>query len=133
MFTKILFTYLFLEKGEGREKERERNIPRLPPASPPTGTWPAIQACALTGNQPNLQDGRTTPNPLGHTTQSHTVVLICILLVADDIKHLFTYSLSIYILSLLKSPSKFLAHFSLAFSFWVLIYTSYYITLCCYM
>ena len=27
---KILFTWLFLERGEGREKERERNIHQLP-------------------------------------------------------------------------------------------------------
>ena len=39
---KILF--LFLERGEGRGKERERNIDWL------TFMKPAIQACALTGN-----------------------------------------------------------------------------------
>ena len=42
---------LFLESGEGREKERERNISVwLPVMWPPLGTWPATQACALTGN-----------------------------------------------------------------------------------
>ena len=46
------FVYLFLEGGEGREKERERNIDVwLPLTWPPLGTWPATQACALTGNQ----------------------------------------------------------------------------------
>ena len=46
------FTYLFLERGEGREKERERNINVwLPVAHPLLGTWPATQACALTRNQ----------------------------------------------------------------------------------
>ena len=45
----ILFIY-FLERGEGGEKE-ERNINVwLHLARPPLGTWPAIQACALTGN-----------------------------------------------------------------------------------
>ena len=42
------FIYLFL----GREKERERNVNvRLPLACPhpSPGTWPATQACALTG------------------------------------------------------------------------------------
>ena len=39
-----------LERGEG-EKERKRNIHVwLPLARPPQGTWPATQACALTGN-----------------------------------------------------------------------------------
>ena len=44
--------YLFLERGEGREKERERNINVwFPLTGPPLGTWPETQACALTGNQ----------------------------------------------------------------------------------
>ena len=43
--------YLFLDRGEGREKERERNISMwLPPVHPLLETWPATQACALTGN-----------------------------------------------------------------------------------
>ena len=42
--------YLFLE-GEGREKQRERNINVwLPLERPLLGTWPATQACAQTGN-----------------------------------------------------------------------------------
>ena len=49
--------------GEGREKERERNIDVwLPPMWPPLGTWPASQACALTGNR--------TGNPLVHSPHS---------------------------------------------------------------
>ena len=45
------FIYLFLERREGREKERERNINVwLPLACPLLGTWLATQECALTGN-----------------------------------------------------------------------------------
>ena len=45
------FVYLFLERGEGKEKEGERNIyVWLPLMCPLLGTWPATQACALTGN-----------------------------------------------------------------------------------
>ena len=45
------FTYLFLERGVGKEKQRERNISVwLPVVCPLLGTWPATQACALTGN-----------------------------------------------------------------------------------
>ena len=33
------FIYLFSERGEGREKERERNIDWLPLACPQLGTW----------------------------------------------------------------------------------------------
>ena len=46
------FIYLFLERGEGREKERERNINVwLPLMHPQLGTWPTTQACSLTGNR----------------------------------------------------------------------------------
>ena len=43
------FIYLFLEKE--KEGEKEGNIKVwLPLARPLLGTWPATQACALTGN-----------------------------------------------------------------------------------
>ena len=46
------FIYLFLERGEGREKKRERKISVwLPLVRPLLGTWPGTQACALTGNR----------------------------------------------------------------------------------
>ena len=46
------FIYLFLERGEGRGKKREGNIiVWLPLMLPLLGTWPATQACALTGNR----------------------------------------------------------------------------------
>ena len=49
--------YLFLERREGKEKERERNINVwLPPVCSLLRAWPTNQACALTGNQ--------TSNPL---------------------------------------------------------------------
>ena len=45
------FISLFFDRGEGREKERERNINVwLPLMRPQVGTWPATQACAPTGN-----------------------------------------------------------------------------------
>ena len=47
------FIYLFLKRGEGKEKERERSINVwLPLTHPMLGTWFTTQACALTGNQP---------------------------------------------------------------------------------
>ena len=46
------FIYLFLERGKGRKKERERNISVwLPLMLPSLGTWPITQTCAPTGNQ----------------------------------------------------------------------------------
>ena len=42
------FIYLFLERGEGKEKERKRNINVwLPLTYPLLKTWPATQVCAL--------------------------------------------------------------------------------------
>ena len=60
----------FLEKEEGREKEMERNISQLPLTQPQLGTWPAAQACALTGNRTgNLSVHRLALNPLSYTSQ----------------------------------------------------------------
>ena len=43
--------YLFIFRERGREGERERNIDVwLPLTHPLVETWPATQACALTGN-----------------------------------------------------------------------------------
>ena len=47
-FKKILFIYF--QRGEGREKERERNISvLLSLVRPLLGTWPTTQACAQMG------------------------------------------------------------------------------------
>ena len=66
-----LFVYLFLERVEGREKERERNINMwLPLVHPLLGTGPATQACALTGNWTNNPLLHSLVfNPLSHTSQ----------------------------------------------------------------
>ena len=60
-----------LERGEGKEKEKERNISMwLPLTSSHLGTWLASQACALTGNwtdDPLVR--RPAPNPLSYTIQ----------------------------------------------------------------
>ena len=50
------FIYLLLEGEGGWKRGREtsmceRYIDRLPLAHPQLGTWPATQACALTGNR----------------------------------------------------------------------------------
>ena len=70
-FLNDVFIYLFLERGEGREKERERNINVwLPLTHSLLGTWPATQACALTGNwtgDPLVR--RLVFNLLSHTNQ----------------------------------------------------------------
>ena len=71
-FLKILFIN-FLERREGRERETlmcERYIYQLPLAHPQPGTWPATQACDLTGNRTgDPWVCRQAPNPLSHTGQ----------------------------------------------------------------
>ena len=85
-FIIILFSffkiYLFLGRGEGREKEKGRIINVwLPLMHPHLGTWPATQACSLTRNQtsdPLVH--RQALNPLSHTSQGYIVFyLYCVL------------------------------------------------------
>ena len=68
-FLKKDFTYLLLERGKRREEERERNIDQLPLACPTLGTWPASQACVLTGNQTHDVLVGMMPKPLSHTSE----------------------------------------------------------------
>ena len=60
---------MFREKG--KEEERERNISVwLPLTHSLLGTWPATQACVLTGYGPsNPLVCRSALNPLSHTSQ----------------------------------------------------------------
>ena len=69
--------YLFLERGEGREKERERHVNVwLPLVCPLLGTWPATKACALTGNATSNPLVRWLAlSPLTHTSQGFTIFL----------------------------------------------------------
>ena len=71
LFYFLFFLLFFLERGEGKEKERERNINVwLPFTLPVLVTWPATQACALTGNQTsNPLVHRPMLNPLSYTSQ----------------------------------------------------------------
>ena len=59
------FIYLFLDRGEGSKKERQRNINVwLPPTHPPLDTCPTTQACGLTGNWTSgSQDGTQSTEP----------------------------------------------------------------------
>ena len=66
---------LFLESGEGKEKERERNISVwLPLAHSLLGPWPATQACVLTGSRTrNPLVLRPALNPLSHTSRGNKI------------------------------------------------------------
>ena len=74
VFHYFLRFYLFIFRKRGRrEKERERNINVwLPLSCPLLGTWPAPQACALTGNwtgDPLVPSPAF--NPLSYTSLGH--------------------------------------------------------------
>ena len=62
---------LFILREREREKERERNISVwLPLTRLLLGTWPATQACVLTGNRTsNPLVRRLALNSLSHTCQ----------------------------------------------------------------
>ena len=72
-FLKIfLFICLFLERGDGREKEGEKHQCVVASRAPPTGD----QVCALLGNQSsNPQVCRPVLNPLSHTSQSRIFII----------------------------------------------------------
>ena len=77
-FLSFLFSiYLFLEGGEGKEKEGERNVSVwLPLAHSILGTWPATHACALTGNRTSdLLVCSPALNLLSHPSQGYSLVL----------------------------------------------------------
>ena len=74
-----VFIYLFLERGEGREQRRRETsmCGWLPLACHQLGTWPATQACALTGNQtsdPLVH--RLALNPLSHTSPGQIIKIL---------------------------------------------------------
>ena len=73
-----LFIYLFIYFQRGEERRRNINV-WLPLLHPLLRTWPATQACVLSGNQTgNPLVCRPALNPLSHTNQgiSYTVMMI---------------------------------------------------------
>ena len=95
------FIYLFLERGERREKERERNINVwLPLMRPLLGTWPATQASTLTGNW--TSDPLVCRLALSHTSQGSNAFFICLVLLIFSIyfENFLRISISAYITNL---------------------------------
>ena len=73
LFKKILF--IFRERGSEGEKEGEKHwwerCRLVASCAPQLGTWPATQACVLTGNWTgDLLVCRLVLNPLNHTSQT---------------------------------------------------------------
>ena len=72
------FIYLFLkQKGRKEEREGEKHQCVVSSGAPPTGTWPATQACALTGNgSDDLSVCRPALSLLSHTSQGFIAFLM---------------------------------------------------------
>ena len=71
--------YLFIfRQRRRREKERKRNVNAwLPLTRPLLGTWPATQACALTGNwTSNPLVPMSQLNTLSHTSQGWIAIFL---------------------------------------------------------
>ena len=70
-FNIIFLDFIYFQRGEGREKEKERSISVwVLLECPPLRTWPATQACVLSGNRtghPLVR--RPAFHPLSHTSQ----------------------------------------------------------------
>ena len=77
LFLSFFIFYLFIFRERGREGEREGEKHQCVVAShaPLLGTWPATQACALTGNWTgdHLIHGPVL-NPISHTSQGRCLV-----------------------------------------------------------
>ena len=73
IFSKLILFIYCQREGKGGRK-RERNIDWLPPAHSQLGTWPATQACALTGNRTSDPSVcRPVLSPLSHTNQDRQI------------------------------------------------------------
>ena len=69
LFKKIIYLFIFRQRGKERESERNINV-WLPLMHPLLGTWRVTQACALTGNgtsDPLVR--RPALNPLSYASQ----------------------------------------------------------------
>ena len=73
-----MFIYLFLDRGEGKEKEGEKRQCVVASHTPPLGIWPATHIRALTGNRTSdpFFAGWHSLNPLSHTSQGSPNYLI---------------------------------------------------------
>ena len=78
-FQDFFYFYLILERREGREKERERNINVwFTLMWPPLGTWPTTQAYALTMN-PTCDPLVHSPHSIHWATPARAVFLVCLI------------------------------------------------------
>ena len=72
LFFKIFYLFIFREEKGGRKRVRETSTCGCLSCAPLLGTWPATQACALTGNRTDdpVVD-RPALNPFSHTSQGY--------------------------------------------------------------
>ena len=76
LFFLRLYIFIFRERGREGEIEGEKHG-SVVLAEPQLGTWPATQACALTGNQTSdLLVCRPALSPLSHTSQGPQIYFL---------------------------------------------------------
>ena len=92
MSFKKYFIYLFIERREGRQKDKGRNINVwLPLVCPlPWENWPATQACALTALNPLSHTGQgeifkftyycMSQDPCKYFPQGQSLLFLCVVL-----------------------------------------------------
>ena len=92
------FIYLFLERGEGKEKEREKKINVwLPLMRPLLGIWSTTQACALIGNQtgdPLVH--RPMLNPLSYTSQGQIPIFVMHIMAFTLLNNVPSFKICVY-------------------------------------
>ena len=77
VFFKRFYLFIFREGKGGRKRGRETSMCGCLLSTTPLGTWPATQACALTGNGTSDPSVRGQAlNPLSHTSQGEFLTLI---------------------------------------------------------
>ena len=91
LFFKDFYLFIFRERGKEEEKERSINV-WLPLTHPLLGTWPATQACALTGNRTNDPlVCRPALNPLSHMSQGYFTSLNLSFPICEMVIKIITY------------------------------------------
>ena len=105
------FIYLFLERQERREKEGEKYQHAVASCERPLwGTWPATQACAVTGNGTSDSGSQACARP----TELHQPGLFSPFLKSKTVKLGINYSLIVWF-SVLTNTSRKLLILSLTF------------------
>ena len=92
LFFKGFCLFIFRERGREGEREGEKHQCVVASHTPRNGTWPATQACALTGNRTRDSSGLPALNPLSYTIQGiYFVFKRYIIIIITKLKRISKY------------------------------------------